>query len=332
VAGNTPGAEPDWPECSGTSTCSDIDLLYIRFPFENEWTFLNCLRLLANRHIPTICEFNAPLEQLTREAPPRSFWSLRYKARLYSRNHALIRGCVDHGISVSEELAGYARDTFGLREVTVLPDAGDPELFHPRYREEGRALMGVKDDDFVVFWGGSTAFDWQGLEEIIDAAAQLKADDVKCVIVGDTENLPRGLPAQVITPGLQSYFDMPRFIAGSDVCMCIYKPYDWCPIGFFGSPLKLFDYMACGRAVIASRMGQIAEVIQDGENGVLVNGSIREMAEKIAWLRSDPRKRQVLGEAARESIIRRYNWQWVAEETAEIIEGLLAGRRPPHNA
>ena len=301
----------------------DVDLLYIRFPFDSDFGLANAARLLLRRKLPMVCEFNAPLYEFMRECPPRTLWSLRYKAKLYSRNHLLVRSCIDHAICVSTVMADYARDEFGVRDVTVLPNGGDPELFTPDLRSAGRVAMGVTDDDFVVFWGGSTAFDWQGLEQVMSAAERFADNRVRFVIAGDPAHLPRPLPSNVTVLGQLSYFDMPSFIAGADLCLCLYRDYDWCRIGFYNSPLKLFDYMACARPVVGSRMGQIAEVIRDGENGVLVDGDVQEIAEAITKLRDDPARREALGRSARESIVHHYNWQWVAEETATIIEGLL---------
>lgn len=323
-----PGAEAVPRTGAGfASLLKEVDLLYIRFPFDNEWTFLNCLRLLANRHIPTICEFNAPLYELTREWPPRTFWSLRHKAALYARNQLLVRSCVDHAICVSDVMGEHVRREFGVRDVSVLPNGGDPELFSPDCRPAGRAAMRLSKDDFVVFWGGSTEFFWSGFSQMIAAAERLANEPIVFAVAGDPTHLPKPLPRNVVVLGRHSYFDMPQFVAGSDVCLCLYKSFDWCPIGYYGSSTKLFAYMACGRPVIASNMGQIAEVIREGHNGLLTDGSPEDIAAKIERLRRDPQAMEAMGRAARETILREYNWQRVAEETAQIIEGLLLASR-----
>lgn len=304
-----------------------VDLLYVRFPFEYYWTPSMTARLLRGGNLPLILEFNAPLEEFTRDFPPRTLWTLRHKAALYGRNHLLARSCVDHAVCTCRELARYARDFFGLRKVSVLSDGGDPELFTPRLRAAGRARMGLESDDFAVFWGGITAFSWQGLNQIIAAADRMKEDTVKFVLVGDPAPLPGPLPPNVITLGSMDYFDLPRFMAASDAGLCIYGEHTWSPVGFYRSPLKLFDYMASGLPVIASNMGQIARVIKDGVNGYLVDGRSEDIVEKIMLLRQDPEKREAMGRAARQAVVERYNWQNVAERTHEIIQGLLRRSR-----
>lgn len=301
----------------------DADLLYIRFPFESEFTPANMGRLLLRRHMPIVCEFNAPLYEFEREWPPRTFWTLRTKAKVYGRNHLLVRACVDHAICVSAEVGEYARREFGLKNVSVLSNGGDPELFHPGLRAQGRAEMRVTDDDFVIFWGGSTVYYWQGLGQLVQTAARQDMKNVRFVIAGDPTHLPKPLPDNVMTVGQVSYFDIPRLIAGSDVCLCSYRAYDWCPIGFYLSPLKLFDYMSCGRPVVASALGQIKEVISAGENGYLTDGDPEDIAQKIDLLRRDPEKREAMGCAARKTVIEKYNWQNVAERTADIMDALI---------
>lgn len=307
----------------------NVDLLYARFPFQSDFTARCAARLLSNRSVPLICEFNAPLCECALECKPWQLWSMRYKAKLYARNHLLVRACVDHGICVSKIMGDYVRRDFGLGSVTVLPNGGDPDLFDPSLRAKGRAAMGLTDDDFVVLWGGSTVFFWAGFSHMLEAAEQFHDQSIRFVIVGDRGNLPEALPANVIAVGDQSYFDMPKFVAAADACLCLYRSFDWCPIGYYGSSTKLFAYMAAGRAVIAQNMGQLAEVIQDGRNGYLTNGTRQDIADKIRRLWQDPQKRESMGRAARQTVVQSYNWQSVAERTDRVIRALLSrcGRR-----
>jgi glycosyltransferase involved in cell wall biosynthesis len=67
--------------------------------------------------------------------------------------------------------------------------------------------------------------------------------------------------------------------------------------------------MAAGKAIIASKAGQIAEVIQDGHNGVLVNpGDVPQLTQAINDLLDDPGRRQMMGENARRQAVTRHSW------------------------
>ena len=78
---------------------------------------------------------------------------------------------------------------------------------------------------------------------------------------------------------------------------------------FFGSPTKLFEYMAMGKGIVASRLDQLAEVLVHDQTALLVTpGSVEELAEAILRLASDPSKRESLGAAARQAAVERHSW------------------------
>jgi len=308
---------------------NNVDLLYVRFPFEYFFGIPSMVRLLTRRSLPVVCEFNAPLYQFTRDCPWLAPWAWKHRFGLYGRNHLMVRACVDHAVCTCRELAGYARGHFGLSDVTVIADGADPDQFHPRHRAAGREAMGVVDDDFVVFWAGITKYRWQGLGQMIAAAERLQDSRVRFVLAGDDAHLPKPLPDNVIALGHVPYFDMPAFMAAADVSLCIYESYDWCPIGFWGSPLKLFEYMASGSPVIGSRMGQMARVIRDGVNGYLTDGEPADIVEKIGLCRRDREHARAMGRAARQTVLSGYTWQNAADRTDDIVRGLLRKSKAP---
>jgi glycosyltransferase involved in cell wall biosynthesis len=78
---------------------------------------------------------------------------------------------------------------------------------------------------------------------------------------------------------------------------------------FFGSPTKIFEYMAMGKGIIASRLEQLAEVLEHDRTAWLVTpGSVAELAEAILHLALDPEKREALGSAARRAAVERHSW------------------------
>ena len=90
----------------------------------------------------------------------------------------------------------------------------------------------------------------------------------------------------VIILDQKKYSDMPPYIASADAGLCLYHNYRW-NSKFYFSPLKLFDYMACGLPVIATKLGQISEVIKNKMNGILVNDNdIDEIIENILFLKN----------------------------------------------
>lgn len=86
---------------------------------------------------------------------------------------------------------------------------------------------------------------------------------------------------------------------------------------FFGSPTKLFEYMAMAKGIVASDLGQIGEILQHGQTALLVTpGNLDELASAIDRLIADQPLRERLGVAARREAESRYTWK---EHTRRIV-------------
>jgi glycosyltransferase involved in cell wall biosynthesis len=89
------------------------------------------------------------------------------------------------------------------------------------------------------------------------------------------------------------------------------------------SPMKLFEYMASGKAVVASAMGQIANVVKDNENGLLVPaGDAEAMASAINRLIADPNLRSRLGQQARETAVNNHSWEQYFSKLETVFESV----------
>jgi len=98
--------------------------------------------------------------------------------------------------------------------------------------------------------------------------------------------------------------------------------------GFYFSPIKMFEYMAAGLCVAASRLGQLAEVIEDGVNGLLCDPDDPEsLYRTLRKAQTDPELRRRLGSAARETVEARYTWTHTARALTQVIEHARAFRR-----
>ncbi|HEX8430813.1 MAG TPA: glycosyltransferase, partial [Longimicrobium sp.] len=176
---------------------------------------------------------------------------------------------------------------------------------------------------------------WHGAEVLAEAFALYlrqhpeERGRVRLLMIGDGTGLPRaraaleagGAAREAIFTGVVPQEEGARHLAACDIVVSPQLPNaDGTP--FFGSPTKLFEYMAMGRAILASRLDQIAETIRHGENGWLVEpGSARSLADGIRALAADPALRRRLGDAARRDAVERHGW---AEHTRRIVDALAA--------
>ena len=111
----------------------------------------------------------------------------------------------------------------------------------------------------------------------------------------------------------------PAHLAACDILVAPHVPNaDGTP--FFGSPTKLFEYMAMGKGIVASDLDQIGEVLRHDETAWLVRpGDVASLVEGLLALIGDPGLRDRLGRAAREAAVARHSW---SEHTRRIVHTL----------
>jgi glycosyltransferase involved in cell wall biosynthesis len=201
--------------------------------------------------------------------------------------------------------------------VVVNPNGVDTDVFRPNCGgEEIRRELGCENKTVVGFLG--TFGPWHGAPVLAEAASVVSETarchflfvgdgDERSVAEGILDNGPRSTSA--VFTGRIPHNRVPAYL---DACDILVSPHVPLTDGdeFFGSPTKMFEYLAMARPVVASRLGQIAEVIQDEKNGLLVEpGDANELARAIELLAADKARCERLGAAARQTVLERYTWQ-----------------------
>lgn len=188
----------------------------------------------------------------------------------------------------------------GLAErVVVAPNGVNVERILPV--EQGLEPM-------VLFIG--TLKPWHGTEDLIRAAA-LSRQSWRLRVVGDGPEGPRlrSLAAELKVSaeftGALTPSQIPAAMSGAWVAVA---PYPQQPDQYF-SPLKIFEYSAAALPVVASRVGQIPEIVEDGRTGILVSPSNPvELAEAIDALIAEPKRAKTLGQAGRKLMSEKHTW------------------------
>jgi glycosyltransferase involved in cell wall biosynthesis len=159
---------------------------------------------------------------------------------------------------------------------------------------------------------------WHGVDTLVRAVATL--GDVHLRVVGDGpegEGLRElaqrlGLADRVVFTGAVDPASLPAELARVHVAAAPYPE----PDGYF-SPLKVFEYLAAGRPVVASRSGQLREVLTHGHDALLVPpGDQGALVAALARLRDDPVERARLAQAARRTASR-HTWTAVVARSLE---------------
>jgi glycosyltransferase involved in cell wall biosynthesis len=277
------------------------------------------VRLARAHAIPHVLEVNAPLAREQQRYRGLTFPALaRAVERLVWRRADLV-------IGVSEPLRPYLQGA-GVRaeDIRILPNGVDTSLFRSDVpREPARRRLNL-EGRFVIGFAGSLK-PWHGVDWLLAAFEQLRQTDstAHALIVGDgplrqsleEQASNRGLRGTVTFTGAVDHEAMPDYLAAMDVAVAPYPALD----DFYYSPLKLFEYMAAGRAVVASRVGQVAQILADGETGLLCEpGNSASLVYCIRRLRSDAALRQELGRRAREASVA-HTWSHTAEQVVSWV-------------
>jgi len=285
-------------------------------------------RLARKYSIPLVLEVNSPLayeEHKYREGslfPSFARWA---EQRIWRRADLLV--AVSQSFHSHFERAGVAPE-----KVRILPNAVDTSLFRAGL-DHGLPRSQLKlDGRFVVGFVGSFKV-WHGVDFLFKAFARLRAEDAAyhLLLVGDgpmraaleEETRRLGLQEAVTLVGSVPHEEVPRYLALMDVAVAPYPALE----DFYFSPLKLYEYMAGSRAVVASRIGQVAEVVADGLTGLLYEPDDREaLIGCIRRLRADLNLRRELGQNARMACSKN-TWRQNAERVVGWVEPLLEGVR-----
>ena len=229
-------------------------------------------------------------------------------------------------LAVSKPLAEHAI-ACGVdpERVHVVANAVDPLVFCPgASNPDYRSNLGLSDGPVLGFVGGLRQ--WHGVEILPALLRRLvsRFPTAQLVIVGSgpletslKQSLAElGLGNHVLFMGALEHASVARVIREFDIALAPYPQLDH---SFYFSPLKLFEYMACGTAVVAADVGQISEVVDHGATGLLYPaGDLDELVARCETILLDPSLQQALGTKAANEILANFTWDQNAARVVEI--------------
>lgn len=299
------------------------DVVYERYSL---WSFA-AMEYARAAGVPGVLEVNAPLIEEQREH--RSLRDIAGAAWATTRVMSAARALV----AVSAEIASWLRRHPAPRgRLHVVPNGVDVGRFRP---DVPPALRGPPGTFTVGFVGSMKP--WHGLSVLIDAFARLDReaapDAVRLLLVGSgpeetgvaAELAARGLTSVVTFVGAVAPGEVPGLLTSMDVAVAPYPSGEGC----YFSPLKVSEYMAAGRPVVASRVPAIEALVRHDVDGLLCPpGDPVALAAALDRLRRAPRVRARLGRAARERVAGSYTWDQVATRLLAIAGAArgVAGR------
>jgi starch synthase len=197
------------------------------------------------------------------------------------------------------------------------------DSFHPsRRRPELRAALGVPEGAVAVLFSGSFR-PWHGVHVLEEAARRLAhRSDLYFLLAGGPQ-AAEGAGYRGRRLGSLPYEQMPELVASADVGAA---PYDTrrlrqLRLGFYWSPLKIFEYMAAGVPTVTILRPPLDEIVREEQEGLhFAEGDAADLARVLERLADDASLRTRLGTQARARVVERYSWARHCEQ----LEGVLA--------
>jgi glycosyltransferase involved in cell wall biosynthesis len=296
----------------------------------NRYLIYDCSAIIAGKllNVPVMYEVNASAVY-EREIENRYYIKLLAKTiEKFVFKHA------DVVTVVSNELLNYFKENqYDTSKTIVIPNGVDIKRY-PHHIPVPASFEEIakkwKDKTIIGFLGSLKS--WHGVERVIDLMPQLLKEnpDIRFLIIGDgnereaieTKIDKLGLRDYVYISGFIPHDDVPGAISLFDIALAPYKNID----NFYFSPLKIFEYMAAGKPVIAPALGQIKELIEQDVSGILLfNNSDEELKSAIIQLSLHKEKIEKLGKNARKFIEQHYTWKVNAEKIAAALEREIKG-------
>ena len=207
---------------------------------------------------------------------------------------------------VASLTAHFLRDLDRLgwpaRRTAVIPDAWDAEIYQPRDRAEARQRLGLDPHATIVVYAGMT-FAHRGLDRLVQAFAEAALPDARLLLVGGWAAEIAALQAQIDALGLAGRAllvgpcpqeTVADYLAAADILAIPDTVTD-----VTASPLKLFEYMAMGRAIVSVDLPALREVIDERAARFVRRGDMADLRDALMELAAVPERREQMGREAR---------------------------------
>ncbi len=271
--------------------------------------------------VPSLLEANSPL--IEEQAQYRTLFD-RGGAEQATRRTMSAAGAV---LAVSEAVTDYVfKHRRTTEEVHVIPNGVDTD----RFSVNSASTVSPEQQEFTIGFIG-TLKPWHGVASLLEAFGILAASEpsARLLIVGDgpererlerqAANLQEGVEKKIQFTGAVLPSEIPALLGSMDVAVAPYLPQE----SFYFSPLKLFEYMAAGIPTVASEIGQIPQIINHGETGLLYRpGDTLALAQALVEMCQQPGIRVQMGNAAQDLAIRKFTWKAVVTRILKITESL----------
>jgi glycosyltransferase involved in cell wall biosynthesis len=300
------------------------DLIYRR-----NWLFGSDHILSTIFRIPHITEVNALVSNEIKQGKEGDKLSVWIIDNIERRNFKT----ADEYIVVTSQIKDTLHNDYKVPEnkIVVIENGANTDLFRPLNMSVVKKALTLNFADcYVCFVGG--LYIWHGVKYLISAVPEIleNCPNMKALIVGEgpmkeflvQQSKQLGISDKVIFTGRVPYSIVSWYINASDVC--VLPGLSGQRVEKMGaSPLKLYEYLACGKPVIVSNVAGL-NVVEKHNCGIIVNSeNPKDLAQAVLKLIRDPTLRQQMGENGIKYVLQNHSWEFVAKRIADVCQNCI---------
>ncbi len=287
----------------------------------------------ALRSVPALVEINGLVEDEMEMQGRKPKSALPPPLRDY-----LIRATFQQLDGIVAVTAGLAREMarqYGapMDRISVIENAANTALFRPLDKVECRRRLGLGDSGRIVCFEGGL-YPWHGVDTLLRAVKLIAegGQDLRVVIVGTgpsregLEALARSLSlgSNALFVGRVPYEDVPLYIGACDMGVGPFTRERNDRIGL--SPIKVYEYVACGRPVVVSRIPGVADWIETERLGLTADpGDPEDFALRIVEVLRDDDMMRSMVERGPAAVAERHSWDSVARRILSLCSKAIKG-------
>ncbi len=305
------------------------DVLYLR---QNSFPFFPII-LCNILKIPSVVEVNGLVLDELKVNPDSKSFAYRVFSYLALRSEKLNYRYCDRIVSVTDKLRDELVRLYSIPEdkVYVINNGANIDVFKPLDSEQTKVELGLENSKKYVCFVGHLAA-WQGVEFLIHASPLIleKCPDAHFLVVGDgvmkdklleiTSGL--GLSDKFTFTGRIPYERVPLYINAADVCVAPFIKERNSKIGL--SALKTYEYLACGKPIVASSIPGVKDLIEFSGGGISVTPeNPEELSAAVVRLLSDENARAVMGEKGHRYVVENNSWDGVARKILDMCRDII---------
>jgi starch synthase len=290
------------------------------------------IRGAYERGVPSLLEVNSPLVE-----PPGSRKDVLDQVAIFRPMERWRNEICQKATALVTPLPDIVPESVPRDKVHKVNWGANVEKFRPDIE---RRKLGIPLGRRVVLFSGSFR-PWHGADLLVRAAARVLqgplAEEAFFLFVGQGPawREARRLAAELGVNdkcrflGAVPYEDMPSHLANADIGVAPYQPsrLDQMRLGFYWSPLKVFEYMAMGLPVVTLDVAPLREIVRPGKEGLLFEeGDAESLCRALVTLLNDPDRSRKMGRAARHRVEAHFSWRRHCEQLEGILRTMVETR------